>query len=466
MYKSRLHKKICMILGLLILAVLPGCNEPKIQETVKTQEEKVKIVPGAYDSEDTAIVIAKQEKQKKITFFNLAKKKNYTLNYDGTTKFMDKYGSAIVVEQLEEGEVAELQFLKGEKLLTSLTASPDIWTMSGISKYELDLSAGRIKIMDEYYTIDGNTIVISQGKQVDFLDINAWNSLKIKGAEHKIYSISIEKGHGYLRLENDEYFVGGWIEVGQKIIQKIEEDMLLTVPEGTYEVYLSHEGIEGTKEVKISRNQETLLDVGDLKKDDLIKYGTLIFTLEPSTAKVYIDGKAVDTSRTVRVTYGLHQIMVKEEGYETVIQYIRVTENSANVAVTLEEEKEYSVSENSVSSAVTSMPVANPSVSQNTTDTGSNTSQNTNTGTGSTASGSASDSASTGYKVSIVSPQGAEAYVNGNYIGIIPASFKNKAGSYEIIVRKSGYTTRSYTIQVEDEDKDISFSFSDLTPIE
>lgn len=466
MYKSRLPKKILLIFCLLAFTLLAACNGEKIQETESVQEEIVKIAPGAYDSEDTAIVISKQEKSKKITFFNLTKKKNYTLNYDGTTKFMDKYGSAIVAGQLEEGEIADIRFLKGEKMLTSLTASSEVWTMNDISKYELDLTSGRMKILDEYYTFDENTVVISDGKQADFLDINAWSSLKIKGKDHKIYSISIEKGHGYLRLANEEYFIGGWIEVGQKIIQKIEEDMLLTVPEGAYEVYVSHDGIEGTKEVQINRNEETLLDVGDLKKDDLIKYGTLIFTVEPAGAKVYIDGKLTDTSRTVKATYGLHQIMAKAEGYETVVQYIRVTENNANVAITLDEEKEYSVSENSVSSQVTQLPASGSSVSQNTTGTKEDGSGTAGTDTSVSGSDTTSSSISTGYKVTIVEPEGAEVYVNGNYIGIIPASFPNKVGSYEIVVRKSGYTTRSYTIQIDNENQDISFSFSELTPME
>ena len=48
-------------------------------------------------------------------------------------------------------------------------------------------------------------------------------------------------------LEGDEYFIGGWIEVGQSIIQPVTEDMLLVVPEGTYDVRISNKGNDGTK---------------------------------------------------------------------------------------------------------------------------------------------------------------------------------------------------------------------------
>ena len=462
----------------LCMAMLVACVSPKVEKTdSQPQTGFVKIAPGAYDSADTAIVIAKQEKQKKITFLNLEKKKNYTLNYDGITKFMDKYGTQISVSQLQEGEMVDIQFLKDEKLLSNLMVSSAIWTLNDVSKFELDLAAGKMKIMNEYYTLEDSSVVLSGGKQVEFLDIHAQDILQIKGMDHKIYSITIQEGHGYLRLENAEYFYGGWIEVGQKVIQKIEEDMLLVVPEGSYEVYLSHNGMAGTKEVEIKRNQETLLDVGDLKKEDLIKYGNLVITTDPANAEVLIDGKTVDTSRIVKASYGLHQIMAKAEGYDTVIQYIRVTEENANVAITLDEETEHSVSLNSTTNSDTSQNnnVNNDTTSGNTGNSNAENSSNTANGDNSnknsnsenTASGNDTtvNSGTKGYKVSIEAPDGAEVYVDGNYIGIIPISFAKKAGTHEIIVRKSGYQTRSYTIQVDDADEDIGYSFSELTPI-
>lgn len=474
MYKSRLHKCISLMSILIVMLMLGACSQPKEAVKEEPQGGFIKIAPGAYDSADTAVVIAKQEKLNKITFLNLKKKLNYTLNYDGTTKFMDKYGSAIVVSQLEEGEIVDVQFLKDEKLLSTLTVSSDIWTYDQVSKFELDTAAGRMKLFNEYYTLEESTVVLSQGKQVEFLDIHEQDVLTIKGKDHKIYSIAIEKGHGYLRLDNAEYFVGGWIEVG-KTIQKIEEETLLTIPEGTHNVYVSHSGIEGTKEVEILRGQETLLDIGDLKKEDLVKYGNLIFTLDPSNAEVRIDGKLVDTSRIVKATYGLHQIMAKAEGYDTVIQYIRVTGNSANVAITLDEEKDRTVSANSTAQITTQDAVTeNNSKSQDQTSNKEENSSTTDsskeskTESDNTVSGSSTSagSTSTGYKVTIESPTGAEIYVDGSYVGIVPASFAKVAGSHEVTVRKSGYLTRSYTIDVDKEEKDISYSFSDLTPIE
>ena len=63
-------------------------------------------------------------------------------------------------------------------------------------------------------------------------------------------------------------------------------------------------------------------------------------------------------------------------------------------------------------------------------------------------------------------PAGAEIYVDGNYVGISPCSFRKTSGSHVITLRKTGYETRSYTVQIDDEKKDFSYSFADLVALE
>ena len=55
-----------------------------------------------------------------------------------------------------------------------------------------------------------------------------------------------------------------------------------------------------------------------------------------------------------------------------------------------------------------------------------------------------------------------EVYLDGNYVGVSPCSFQKVPGIHVIILRKAGYETRSYTIQVDDEEKDSSYSFVEL----
>ena len=67
--------------------------------------------------------------------------------------------------------------------------------------------------------------------------------------------------------------------------------------------------------------------------------GKIVFAISPSNASVLIDGEQVDISGPVEVEYGVHQLMVRADGYETVTQYIRVGQELASISITLEEEE-------------------------------------------------------------------------------------------------------------------------------
>ena len=115
--------------------------------------------------------------------------------------------------------------------------------------------------------------------------------------------------------------------------------MLLVVPEGRSTVVVSHNGSSATQEIDFVRNQEMAWDLGDVEIT-VVQKGRVIFTLNPANAKVTIDGKNVDTASPVELEYGLHQMTVTADGYDTVAQYIKVAEPSASISVELEKSEE------------------------------------------------------------------------------------------------------------------------------
>ena len=201
-------------------------------------------------------------------------------------------------------------------------------------------------IEDKQYEFAKNLFVFANGKAAKLTDINMVDVLKVSGTDRVINSIVVDKGHGYIRLTNDEYFIGGWIEVGENLIKPIYKDMLLTVPEGEYEILITNKGYGGTKGVVVEANKETVVDVGDLKGDE-VKTGKIIFTITPASATVEIDGKQVDLSSPVTLEYGIHQIVLQAEGYKTMTKYIKVGAALANMDIEMEEGTS-STSENTV----------------------------------------------------------------------------------------------------------------------
>lgn len=484
----------CVILALLVVLILAQLftreNQNPSNETEQTtsvQEQELPLTEGR-------AVFLEKNSRNQVMLFNINTGKKATLSMDGSTCFYDKYGQALSIGQLEIGEVVDIQYQKSQKYLHSMQQSPSAWTLTDVDKFTLDVIKGVITVGKSVYRVTDQTQCFFDGEPVNIAEISTGDVLTLNGVDQQILSIRVDKGHGYLKLENEDVFVGGWIEIGQNIIRSIQENMLILVPEGTHQVTISYRGYMDTQNVEIVRNQETIMDVGDLA-DSIIKYGKVYFNVTPSDAQVYIDGTLVDTSRLINLEYGLHQLVAEADGYETLTQYFRLEGESASLDVELqlpeseevedssEEESSEESDEEDGSSESSSASESSESgtdgssgeSSSSTSDTESSSgtegstsadsteaSQDSSASSESTQSTESSSEETASYKVHINQPEGAEIYLDGNYVGLSPCSFKKQPGSHVITLRKTGYDTRSYTIQLDDEKEDATFNFAEF----
>lgn len=474
--ESILRNLYGLLLCGILAALLAACSRESAETGVQQSSYDTGFIPassGNYDSRDTAIVISKNTTDATITFKNMELGKYYTLNYDGATAYFDKYGQAMSLEQVRVGEIVSVDFLHRAKRLDSLHLSTEAFVFDRVEQFTLEAGSREMILNNEVYRMAQDAVVLTDNGIGEQMDINEADVLRVSGHDHLIESVVVERGHGYLRLANDSFFVGGFLEINHSKIYQVSEDMLLSVPEGTYEVTISNAGCSGTETITVARDEEYEWDVSEWQGE--AKYGILVFTVSPSNAKVYIDGRRVDVDTEQELTYGIHQMVVVAEGYQTISKYIRVSEEYSNMNISMELSGEDSESDNNVSDnqvqtlSENGIPVDNVSsntVSGNTV-SGNTTSGNTASGN-TTAGGTPSDRtpvSASEYKVTIEGPEGVEVFKDGTYIGLAPVSFPKEEGSYIIILRKNGCQTRSYTITVDDSAKDISYSFSALLPI-
>ncbi len=341
MRKQRKKWVVTGMACLFCLLLLTSCAEKEDTKEEQNETGFVAAQTGVYDSADTAVVAEIDMEEKTVTLKNMEVRRQYTLTYDGTTFFYDKYGTMISAAQLQTGEVVDVTFFKERKRLNSLQISGEAWSHRNMDEYRLNEEVFQAEIGSAIYAYSEDTVVIADGKQGDLIDINPVDILTFRGIGADVYSIVVEKGHGYVRLKNEEYFYDGWIEVGNKIIKKVTENMMLTVPEGSHQVIISNKGTSGVKQIEVRRDVELELDVGDLKGEEP-KYGSVVFTITPEAATLYLDGEKTDYSLPIRLEYGIHQMIVMAEGYETISQYLKVGQASAGIEVTMEAKEDVS----------------------------------------------------------------------------------------------------------------------------
>lgn len=466
---TKMKKQLVLAAMIGLAMCLAGCsaevsNVSHAQEK-KYEDKKTKnpSLVGAYDSADQAVIEDLNTDEKQITLMNLQTGGHYTLYYSGTSYIMDKYGSSIAAGQLKQGQIVDVTFLKSNRQINQLQVSDDAWKYEEVSKYDLTRPNNTATIGNAVFSLNASTRVFSNGRQADLMDIVKGDVLTISGVGHEIYSIQIEKGHGYVRLKNDAGLQGGWIEIGNEVITKVtSENMLLAVPEGNYTIKLRTDSDTIMQDVTVERNQELVLDCSKIKvKEDLNGY--VSFHLQPSSASLSIDGEKVDYPDMVRMSYGIHEIEVEAPGYQTLLKHISVGTKLSEISIILEESQEDETEDDAFEyenenadgnsgNKFESDEIGLPEYPEEETVSKNTISKNV----------SSVVSAVTSNKVYVDEPKKTEVFLDGIYVGLTPTSFKKTTGTHTLTLRKSGYVTRSYTVIFHDDGEDITYSFSDL----
>ena len=422
--------------------------------------------------ENTAMLVGKDEEDHKLKFISVDNDKIYELDYTDKTPVLGRHGNYITFNEIPLGEIFDVSYSIHNRELLKLQISSEAWTFTDVTRFDIDPDSGRMDIAGSTYKLPKTAVVSYKDELASFIDVTNVDTLIVKGWGRKVCSVIVDKGHGYVRLLNDSYFEGGWIEIGQEIIKPVVEDMLIPVPEGNYRVRLTNRGYAAEEDITVERDRETSVDLSkvDIKE---VAIGHVEFNITPDYAQLYIDGTVTDFDERIPLEFGVHKIHIELAGYNSVDTNIRVSDEFANVDIVLE--KELLGKDNSTTSTTsTKKTTTSKTTTAKTTGTTAVTSATASTFspvpsltdlTSSSTTSKNEDIISDYKKMYIESPVSAEVYVDDIYVGISPLSFlKPSKGNHVIILRRDGYITRSYTINVLDDGKDLTLSFSDLVP--
>lgn len=477
-------KIICLCFVLCMLTACSANNKKDRNNGLSTGTNSDNVSEEKATTEDTAIVLAIDTKNKIIKLQSITTGEELVLNYTGGCDIKDKYDEILSINRVELGEIVDFSYVASKKKMYSMSISKTAWKYTGVENLKINEQENVMSIAGDKYQYSSTLVILSEEEKAMIMDINSADVLTLRGLDKKICSIVIAKGHGYVKLLNADFFIGGWVEVGQEAVKPVTKDMMLVVPEGSYTLSISKDGVGGSKSITVNRNEETLVDVGDLKGEE-IPLGSVKLNITPKEAKLTVDGKEMDHNELITLKYGSHKIKITAEGYQDYSGTLKVNETLKELDITLktEEEADTTVTPTpkgtitptiSIIPEGTIIPIASATVAPtkapvvsviSSGEDGADYTHSDEANSEGDVSSSDSDSSTTSngsYKIYIAEPEGAEVYLDGNYMGLAPVNFAKTSGTHTITLRKEGYKTKSYTIYVNDESGDSTYSFSEM----
>ena len=355
----------------------------------------------------------------------------YEVAYTGGTDIQDKYGKIIAATGTQLGQIYDVTCNKSGKA-TEIHGSSDAWEKNSLTGVEFDESARRVKQAGSSYVYASYAAVLSNANKINIAQIVAQDEVTLRGVGDTVYSITVDKGHGYITFQGVDAFIGGYASIGTKQLFEVTSGMLTTTQEGTYTVELQKGSLTGTKTVTVARDASVTVDFSEFTTK-ATQRGAVNFSITPANAVMTIDGVETDYSQPVSLAYGKHRVVLSANGYEQYVETVAVSQAYQTVVIDM-----------TASSATTTAA--------------------SSTKTATTAANKATTAAdlTSGYTVNITAPEGAALYVDSVYIGLVPCSFHKSYGSKTITLSKSGYKTVSYTVAIANAAGNLTYAFPDM----
>ncbi len=429
---------------LLLVLGFVGCTDEK--KTVVKQTETESSEKKSYNATDIAVLIGKNAENGRLTLKSKDTGAVYSVNYNGGTKIKSKYGNDIILEKVEVGTVVEAHYIEGTQKLVEMLVSDEAWENTVATKIDVDYDRRILTIGSTNYSYDDNLFIYSNGKELDIRELSGIDELTVRGYGTKALSVVVNKGHGYVRLINDNNYVDGMIEIGDSIITVLRDDMIIAVPEGEHKLVVSKNGVGGEKDITVTRGLETVVSLAEFEQP-VKRVGSVNFIINPADAGalLYIDNVLTEYKDLVTLTYGKHSLIVTSDEYETYMKTITISSAYSTININISDDEEETTTEKETDEGTKSDKDDKDDKEHETT--GKSDVENLDDGDES---------------INVNAPEGASVYFDGVYKGVAPVSFSKVSGEHVIILSKDGYETKMYTIDVVADGEDMDISLPDM----
>ena len=446
-----MRKNRLLLILVMMLAVLSGCSS---NNKVKVYGNTEDVTVTHTEVNMTMVVTNKDFEKNIISFMDCVSGKTYELGYHGGVNVYNTYGKLVGINEVYNGSVVDVVFYSDTMKLVSMTFNDNTTTLKGITKFSADKETGTARYKGTTCTMSEYVVAFDEEESINIMEINTEDQVTLNLYGGRLVSVVVELGHGYVRLDNQDTYVGGLVEIGYDVIVPVTTDMLLTVREGTYTLRINKNGYSQSKEVTVTKGKEILVDLTSIA----IPTGTMIFEITPADATLYINGEK-QSSHSFTSVYGTYSIKIEAEGYDTFRGSVKLSNSLKSYDVQLVKIDDEDTEEDTEDSEEDTEDTEEDTEDTE-KDTEDSSSSDTTEDTGTTESEETTDNV-----IWVNQPVGVSVYVDGEYIGIAPVSFPKTVGSHTITLYQTGYLIKSYTIYASNNGKDDEYSFADLTSI-
>lgn len=307
-------------------------------------------------------------------------------------------GRMMAYTAIARGDIILIGVAGENKSVVSVEYTDDVWEKEDFTNIELDTAQRTISNGVSTYDYDKSTLFIYNGGFISAEEMDKTDVVTLKGVGDKVWTVTVEKYHGYIKLENVDKIEDAVITVDGEEIEFTDNQA--AVSSGAHTLGISGSNIEElTVDIHITAGEVYSVDMASVQE----KTGVLTLNVNVDDCIIVVDGKQVNKDEPVVLSLGTYPISVSAEGYKTYSGTVEINEPLVEVNIELEK-----------------IEVKTATITVDST------------------------------------PSGATVYANGAVIGVTPFTTQINYGDYRITFEKDGYMDYNVDTSVNEETKTIS----------
>lgn len=472
--KTRYIAGLFLIL-LFISCFLAGCISGKQNGNSNRGSSTNTTVTGLekeYDASFTGVLCGIDRKKEICRFYDPTDGKTYELEYSGGTRIRSRYDKEQTSAYLEPGRIFDVYYVASDLKAVKFAENKDAFEMNQVENLEFVNAQNMIRIGSKKFIFDEQLMIFSGDEQITQIELSNQDELTVRGMDKNVYSVSVSTGHGYLSFVNYEDFLGGYVSIGNTQIANVTEDMLLTAKAGTYTISMENGELYGSKRVTVAQNERVVVDMGEFSIAPE-RIGRLKFSIYPADASLYINDRYTGYQNEIRLNYGAHKVTVQAPGYKTFHGVLNVNgSQTQQIEIILaqadsDDKTNTGVDDGNDDDSDNSELVDVPDEEDSDGDNGKedpdeDAGDDGNDGNGDSQKPDEEERTDSEHKLKVTSPAGANVYLDGELLGTAPVSVEKITGKHVITLYQSGRVTKSYEVEIENDNEDVSLSFPEL----
>jgi len=392
---------ICIAIFLLVFSSMNN-NTPVNKTTVDLKTTQSTASQGStedlsvYDTEITAVVNEVDYRNQLIKVYDIENDLDLTLIMAAGATMKDQYGKAMTLAEFQSGNIVQIEYNKKQMKYSTLKISAKSWSRNSVTGFKIDTENFTITVGNNTYKYNDRLLVTYKDFDFDISMMNSINVINMKGYGDTVWTIDIEKSHGFIAFENADKVINGSVEIDTNIFKALEEGLEIVVAEGKHNIVIKGDNISPyTKEITISSAQRLTINLEEAG----LKLGKLMVKSNVNNYEIYVNGERKNYGEAILLEYGTYEVTLSKDGYESFTKNVTIDKSAVSVEINLEEKQSVKMGKLLIET------------------------------------GDVTD---------------AKAYVDNVYIGDTPLELKVAYGEHRVTVKKDGYEDFSLSVNIDE----------------